>query len=382
MFYLFGTILLLLLGVVCYYFGRRIYQWLHCIRQDKEIRKSVFWPVFSLLILLLLIIQFMAPPFVGQIFKAAAGYGFGVLFYLLFFIVFIDIFRFILKCFKYRPSWLYSKRGIFTAGLVVIIGIAGLVGCGAINGRKVVKTDYNIAVNKSAGENNTLKIAVVSDIHLGNIIGLERMKEIVSIINSQEVDIVCIAGDIFDNNFANVSDTDRIRKEFLSIKSKYGVYAVFGNHDAGSTVSDMISFLDSANVTLLEDESVTVDNRFILMGRKDRMPIGGREEERLSLEEMSKNLDMSKPVIVMDHQPDSIEETKAIGADLMLSGHTHAGQFFPVNMINRFLYRNDYGYEKTDNLHTIVSSGAGSWGPPIRIGSKCEVVTVNIIFDK
>jgi predicted MPP superfamily phosphohydrolase len=176
-----------------------------------------------------------------------------------------------------------------------------------------------------------------------------------------------------------------------------------GNHDAGKSVEEMVEFLARSNVRLLNDGFDFVNGQFAVIGRLDPRPIGGfGKMRRAPLSELiaraddgtsviltdtreapeparRRTVDGSVPVIVIDHNPKSIHEYGG-EADLVLSGHTHRGQLFPANLITRAIYTADYGHYRkgTEAPDLIVTSGAGIWGPPIRVGTHCEIVCVSL----
>lgn len=98
------------------------------------------------------------------------------------------------------------------------------------------------------------------------------------------------------------------------------------------------------------------------------------------MSEIMKDLDKSKPIIVLDHRPQSFEEARENGADLVLSGHSHAGQVFPANLITKMVYTTDYGYGVYGDTQVVVTSGVGLWGPPIRVGTRAEIAVINVSF--
>lgn len=246
---------------------------------------------------------------------------------------------------------------------------------GTFNANKIKLVEYEADI----GLNRNLKAVLVSDIHLGAVKSEDRMPRIVEKINAQNPDIVFMAGDIFDSNFHSIRNREEAIKNFKNIKSKLGIYACIGNHDAGKTFEDMRQFLKDADVKLLLDEYIKVDD-FVVGGRIDGTPIGTiskmkRSEDYSVPEEF---ISESLPVIVMDHNPININKYDET-IDLILSGHTHKGQLFPANIITNLLYEVDYGYyEKKNGTKVIVSSGAGTWGMPVRVGSNCEVVVINL----
>ena len=142
----------------------------------------------------------------------------------------------------------------------------------------------------------------------------------------------------------------------------------------------MKEFLQKSNIHLLEDESVLINNKFYIVGRKDAALSEKVGEIRQTPKQLTSSLDKNKPVIFIDHQPKELQELADAGADLDLCGHTHDGQTFPGNITVRFLWENPCGYLKKDNMHNIVTSGAGVWGPAMRIGTDSEICVINVSF--
>ena len=141
----------------------------------------------------------------------------------------------------------------------------------------------------------------------------------------------------------------------------------------------MVAFLQRSNITLLDDKYITIHNRFILAGRLDGSPIGGyNKSQRKPVEQVLAGANTALPVVVMEHNPARGDEYKPGDADVILSGHTHKGQIFPANLFTDLIYTVDYGYyqESANMPHRIVTSGAGIWGMPMRVGTDCEVVKV------
>ena len=180
------------------------------------------------------------------------------------------------------------------------------------------------------------------------------------------------------------------------IKSRYGTYACWGNHDvsekilAGFTfpqketiVRDgrFTEFLHHAGITMLEDEAICINNAFYLAGRRDKDMAKKEQLPRKTFAEITEPLDPSLPIIVMDHQPGELSEASDAGVDLDLSGHTHDGQMFPANLVIHFLWENACGVLKKGSMTSIVTSGAGVWGPAMRVGTDNEVVIANVSFD-
>lgn len=221
------------------------------------------------------------------------------------------------------------------------------------------------------------------------------MRQMVEKINEQDADLVVIAGDIFDNEWEAVDKPETISATLRGIRSKYGVYACYGNHDieepvlAGFTFrqsekkeSDprMDEFLKEANITLLHEEGLLIDGRFYLYGRPDAHRPGRGIETRRTPEEITAGMDKSKPILVLDHQPKELQELAQAGVDLDLCGHTHDGQMFPGNLTIGLMWENACGYLRKGQMHNIVTSGVGVFGPDMRVGTKAEICPITIHF--
>nr|WP_279221397.1 hypothetical protein [Clostridium sp. AM45-5] len=139
-------------------------------------------------------------------------------------------------------------------------------------------------------------------------------------------------------------------------------------------------FLARADITMLEDETVLIDDTFYLTGRRDKEMAHKEQLPRKTFSEITEPLDHSRPIIVMDHEPRELSEAADSGVDLDLSGHTHDGQMFPANIVVHFLWENACGVLKKGSMTSVVTSGAGVWGPAMRVGTDNEVVIVEVSF--
>ncbi|MDR3228110.1 MAG: metallophosphoesterase [Puniceicoccales bacterium] len=234
--------------------------------------------------------------------------------------------------------------------------------------------------SSSAGSPKTLRVAVAADFHMGEIIGRGRVAQFVEKINALGADIILLPGDLVDAALAPVV-AERCDEELRKLKAPLGVYAVLGNHDRDGGVT---AFLTSAGIRVLRDEAVLVNGEFWLVGRVDRSGRGmvGEESRKAILEILPRTRSAGKPVIVLDHQPakKSLAEAEAAGVDLLLSGHTHAGQTWPVTWLVRWIFKVSHGLGNSGATQVFVTSGLGLWGFPARIGSRAEVVELRIIF--
>lgn len=286
----------------------------------------------------------------------------------------IDIGRIILKHLDIDRT-LFEKYG----GIGVFVLTALIIIPGVVNYLKIRITSYKVSLNHKI--DGGLRAVLISDVHLGAVNSERHIKKALDIINSQDADVVLIAGDMFNNNFNAIIDPEGTAKLLRGIKSKYGVFACLGNHDAGKTYPLMADFLKKSNIKLLNDEFISVDDRFKILGRIDPEPMGGFDEKtvRCSIDKLETENDFELPTIVLDHNPGKIGEYDG-KYDLILCGHTHHGQMFPANFVTNMLFKVDYGYyrEKPDMPAVIVSSGLGIWAMPFRSASVCEVVTIEI----
>ena len=337
------------------------------------------------------------PAFLHRILKITSNYFLGIFMYILMVLFSIDVVRLILK-YAVHASWIQSRIVFAAVGaccicIVIIISFSGIY-----HAKHIKVTPYKITVDKSAPDMDSLKIVLLADTHFGYNSGAVHAQEIVDKINEQNPDLVCIAGDIFDNEYDAVREPEKISEILRTIRSKYGVYACWGNHDlnepilAGFTFKHkkedskqlkdprMKRFLQNSNIQLLEDEAVLIDNSFYVVGRKDASLIEKIEEKRKTPAQLTQKLDKNKTIIVIDHQPKELQDIADAGVDLDLCGHTHDGQTFPGNFTVKFLWENPCGYLQKGSMHNIVTSGSGVWGPAMRVGTDSEICTINLIF--
>ena len=292
------------------------------------------------------------------------------------------------------------------AGIIASFCVSFVIVCfGALYARTIHTTQYTINVNKPWIEKTT-RLVLVSDLHIGVTVGKKWVGRVVDEINKAEPDIVCIAGDIFDGNLDAVKDLPGIAGELRRIRSRFGVYAALGNHDvdraalhraaraglasAGTeqtAVGGIAAFLEEAGVILLRDEVQEAAPGFWVGGRKDLRPIGLRGQSRMSAADLAalrSEPAESSILTILDHQPFEFRQVEAAGADLLFCGHTHKGQIFPGNLITRRMYKKagaaHYGYVRGETLQAVVTSGAGVWGPPIRVATKSEIAVIDLQF--
>lgn len=279
--------------------------------------------------------------------------------------------------------------GVVTISLVCTFSIYGI-----LHARKLYLREYRISIEKSCSPDH-LKVALIADLHLGYNTSEEQLKTMVRKINASGPDLICITGDIFDNEYEAIQNPEKIASILASLESRYGVFACSGNHDVSERIlagftfpsseplsedPDFLRFLDLADIRLLEDEVLLIDDSFYLIGRKDPDKALKEGDSRLSFARLTENLDHSLPILVMDHQPGELEEASMAGVDLDLSGHTHGGQIFPGNLLMDFFWENPWGILKKGSMYSAVTSGVGVWGPAMRIGTDSEIMILDLSF--
>jgi predicted MPP superfamily phosphohydrolase len=273
----------------------------------------------------------------------------------------------------------YSQTKYITAAVIAsVVGL--LLVFGHINSVVPRITTLHLSVAKKSATIKKLNIVVASDIHLGTIVGRPRLEAIVNRINELSPDLVLLPGDIVDEDLSPVIKQNP-GEAFAGIKSRFGVYASTGNHEFIAGVEKACAYLTRHNITMLRDESVKIGDSFFLVGREDRMINRFTDRRRKELPELMAPVDKTFPVIMMDHQPFGLEEVARQGVDLQLSGHTHDGQLWPFNYIVDSIYELSWGYRGIGDAHFYVSDGVGTWGPPVRIGNRPEIVNIILSFE-
>lgn len=265
---------------------------------------------------------------------------------------------------------------IAAAGAVVLTIVAG-----AWNATRLVTVELDLSVPRRAGAVERLTVVAASDLHLGAAAGPKRLTKVVERINALEPDVVLFAGDIVDESVTPAIEA-RLGAIMRRLRPRLGVYAVPGNHEFFSGLETNLACLRACGITVLEDQAVRVGDAFTLVGRRDPSSLKV-QEVRLSIEGIlaKSGLASDLPVVVLDHQPVHLEEAEKAGAALQISGHTHDGQIFPFGLINSLIYELNWGYLRKGATQYYVTSGAGTWGPPVRVGSRAEVVRVRLTFD-
>jgi hypothetical protein len=273
-------------------------------------------------------------------------------------------------------SWLVSLAGMAVErasiawtlyGCSVPVAIFGLV-----NALTLRVTTYKVSLPNLPDAWNGRRVAVVSDIHVGNIFGPRFVRKIVKQLSELEPTAVFISGDMFDGA---VVDTPRAVKPWASFRAPAGIYFVTGNHEEIGDRTPYLAALSRVGVTVLHNEKVIVDGLQIV-GIHD-----AEAHRRTVFEELlnQAKIDRGHASILLAHRPGRLDVAENAGISLQVSGHTHAGQFLPFSLLVRMIYgRFGYGHHRHGSLQVVTSSGAGTGGPPFRLGTRSEIVVIQL----
>jgi predicted MPP superfamily phosphohydrolase len=322
------------------------------------------------------------PSLVYDIWLGVGAIWFAFLVYFILFLVGLDIVRLVESFFHFLPNFFYDnyeQTKKITA--IVIISLVGIiVFLGNLNKRDITVKTLELTFPKGDGKLSELNIVAASDIHLSPIDGEKLLERIIDKINSLKPDIVLLAGDIVDDK-AEVLEQRNIGDSFKRLNPKYGVYTINGNHEFINGVDSSVRYAEHLGMKVLRDEYVVIDSGFYIIGREDVSMNSFTGSKRKSLKEIMSSINSDHPKILLDHTPVKLNQAEEQGIDLQFSGHTHHGQIWPANIITNMIYEISWGYKKKGNTHYYVTSGAGTWGPPVRTGSKSEIVNIKIKFE-
>jgi len=375
--FIFITIVLLIYSLANVYIFLKGYNVIPILRDHRILYTLIFF-LLTFTFVAAKIIESRHSSIISDILNIVGGFWMAFLLYGFIFLFLSDILLLFLRIpglIKGQDILLFRKWSFFVTVILSCLLITG----GFINALIPTVRNYEITINKSAGDIKNLRIAAVSDIHLGSIIRNRSLKKLSEMLTGIKPDIIFLLGDIVDGEIGPVIRGDLL-KYFQYPKCADGLFAITGNHEFIGGASRTIPYIESKGIRILKDEVVTLNGGIQLIGRIDKDSRSFYGKERKSLEELIKLTDTTKPVILLDHQPFKLDESEKYGIDLQLSGHTHNGQMWPLNHITRMIFELSYGYLKKGNTQIIVSSGFGIWGPRVRSGSRSEVLLINVRF--
>ncbi|MCL9660988.1 metallophosphoesterase [Paenibacillus hunanensis] len=285
-------------------------------------------------------------------------------------VLWLPIMNLVLLLLRWSP--ISMTTAVFWAGWITVAGLIVTVSVGAYNAYSPVVRSYTIEIDKPVNGPSEMNIVMASDMHFGALSNEGHARRLVERVNALKPDLILLPGDIIDDNLMYYSKTEipDILKGFQA-----PVYSSLGNHDRFEDGIDLVDALNQSNLNVLYDESVVLDNGITLVGRRDYS-----DRPRTELGKLLDEVDHTHPVIVLDHQPYELDAEQKLGTDLVVSGHTHRGQMAPFGLITHRIFENDWGYLRKGQLHSIVSSGFGFWGSPLRIGTRSEIVQIHVKF--
>jgi predicted MPP superfamily phosphohydrolase len=269
------------------------------------------------------------------------------------------------------------SRRLFIARSVAIgsgIAAGGVVGYGmtqALGAPQLLNVP--VTLNKLRSSLSGFRIAVVSDIHLGPLLGRSHTERIVRMINEQEADLVAIVGDLVDGTVAELGEAAAPLRDLVS---KHGSFFVTGNHEYFSGHEQWIAELDKLGVNPLRNEGLTVAGGIELVGVND--VTGKSYGDAPDFGRALAGRDRKNPLVLLAHQPVQVSDASSHGVDLQLSGHTHGGQMMPFNFVVPLQQPSVAGLSKVDDTWLYVSRGAGFWGPPVRVGAPPDITMIEL----
>lgn len=289
------------------------------------------------------------------------------------FFILADAVNFLVRCFsrKSSPKW----QHLYGSGVLPLLLVACVMLYGSINMNQVVQTDYTITTHKTIRAEG-YRVAFLSDTHYGTVQDKAVLQASIRQINAQEPDIVVLGGDIVEEG-TSLEEMQEVFYHLGCLDAPLGIYFVYGNHDRQAdsknrsyTDEELIAAIENNGITILEDETQLVGGELLLIGRADAA--WDQQSTRKEIRELLLPEQEDLFLLTLDHQPLEAEENAAAGVDLMLSGHTHAGQIFPVGYLTEWTGGMNYGLYQTGNCQSIVSSGFAGWGYGIRTQGYCE----------
>ncbi|GAA1270518.1 metallophosphoesterase [Saccharothrix xinjiangensis] len=269
---------------------------------------------------------------------------------------------------------LFIARSLAAAGGVAAAGVVGYGATQALGDPRVNRVP--IALDKLDPRLSGYRIAVVSDLHLGPLLGREHTERLVRMINEQQADLVAIVGDLVDGTVERLGEAAAPLRD---LTSTHGSFFVTGNHEYYSGAEPWLTELERLGVNPLRNERLAIERAgaaFDLAGVNDvnGESFGDAPDYARALD----GRDTSRPVVLLAHQPVQVREAAKHGVDLQLSGHTHGGQMFPFHLLVGLQQPVRSGLETVDGTRVYTSNGAGFWGPPVRVGAPPEIAVVEL----
>ncbi len=272
-------------------------------------------------------------------------------------------------------AWVYlrvlkrSPRPKLIRAISVMI-YASIVSLAVFNAYSPVVHHLTVTIDKPLQE--PMNIALVSDTHLGRWFGNRQIDKLVALIDTQNPDVVVIAGDVM-NDTTIAYDKTNMHERLSKLTAPLGVYATLGNHDYLGYEEQIAEAVENAGIKVLDNESVLLNDEVWLIGRSD-----DNDPKRLSAIELLSGVNTDRPVIFLEHRPTAINKIKGLPVDLHLSGHTHGGQIFPLTILMQWFTPLAHGAKQIEGTEFLVTSGYGIGPVPFRLGTRSEIWMISL----
>ena len=309
----------------------------------------------------------------GLLYRIGTAWMIGFLYFIMIFVV-IDLVKLANRMFHFiDKEVLYGLTHHNYLSLFAIVGsVLLLLFLGNIKYHNKRRVHFDIETSKLSPHQKPIRVVGISDLHLGYTIGPDELEEWVQIINAEKPDVVVVGGDLIDNNVELVKHMG-LDKILRKIEAPMGVYACLGNHEYIAGLEESIDFHNKSNIKVLKDTTFMVADNFTLIGRDDKM-----NGDRMPLSKVVNGADNGSFKLLLDHQPNNLEEAENQNIDLQFSGHTHYGQVFPITLVVEAMFENPHGMIEKGLTKIYVSSGLGIWGGKFRLGTQSEYVVFDI----
>ncbi len=293
--------------------------------------------------------------------------------------VIADLLHLILRKIKALHWW----PALYRSGVLPIAATIAILLFAYWNMHSVVQKEYTIQTEKEIREEG-YQVVFISDLHIGLSMDAEGLQKYAKEIEALQPDMVLLGGDIVDEG--TTLEAMQLTFQILGdIPSEFGTYYVYGNHDRSNdwgecdyTTAQLDQAMAEGGVQVLSDETLQLTDDFVLVGREDASFGGGRE--RVQSAKLMESVRQDDFILMLDHQPLDLVINKNLGIDLQLSGHTHAGQIWPIGQISETFEINEmtYGHNQMEDFQIIVSSGMAGWGYPFRTSGHSEYLVIDI----
>ncbi len=308
---------------------------------------------------------------VGSLWTAAMLYFFLI-------VLFSDIVRIVDYFAHIIPERIKKSRALSAPtlffGSIALVSV--IIFSGWLNTLFVRVENVEVSLANLPKVNNPTTIVFAADLHISATTREEKVSSFVDSINAQHPDVILLGGDLVEGS---VDGLGRFSSILAGLKAPLGVFAVFGNHEFHGDQEKTGAFMRSAGIRELRNEVVTLPGRVNIVGLDDPGSMHAEVKVSPLLPGLLKKRDASLPTILLYHRPVNLEAYAAYPIDLMLAGHTHHGQLFPITLVTDLVYEVSYGYKKIGPMRLYVTSGLGTWGPPVRVLTHPEIVRVTLV---